>query len=88
MDLGAWLVLAVPLLFGLGPWVTLAVLLVLVLEASNSDRLLSRDEKRQLAKTTAEYWARLCKLLTALRLAGGRASRAVSGATPLAPDQK
>lgn len=56
MDLGAWLVLAVPLLFWLGPWATLAVLLVLVLDASNYDRLLSREEKRDLARRASEYW--------------------------------
>ncbi len=69
MDLGAWLVLAVPLLFCLGPWVTLAVLLALVLEASNSDRLLSREEKRELTERVAEYWRGCRNLWVALKCA-------------------
>ena len=71
MDLGAWLVLAVPLLFCLGPWVTLAVLLVIVLEASNSDRLLSRDEKRELTERVAEYWRGFRSFWVALKCARG-----------------
>jgi len=71
MDLGAWLVLAVPLLFWLGPWVTLAALVALVLAVSNSDRLLSREEKRELAERVAEYWRGCRNLWVALTCARG-----------------
>jgi len=88
MDLGAWLVLLVPLLFWLGPWVTLAALAALVLQVSHSDRLLSREEKRQVGRATAEYWSRFRTLLAALRLAGRPPGAAVGGPAPLAPDRE
>ncbi len=72
LDRGACLTMALPLLFCLGPWVTAAVLIALVLKASNSDGLLSAAEKREFARKMAEYWARLRTLPLLARLARGR----------------
>jgi len=69
MDLGTCVVLAVPLLYGLGPWVTLAALAVIVLKAYNSDELLSREEKLQLAEALGQYRRRFRKLPLALKSA-------------------
>jgi len=67
MDLGARVVLAVPLLFCLGPWVTLATLAAIVLEAFHSGRLLSSEEKRTLTEGLMEYWRRFRNLRVAVR---------------------
>ncbi|OHB83733.1 MAG: hypothetical protein A2V98_11625 [Planctomycetes bacterium RBG_16_64_12] len=71
MDLGTCVVLAVPLVFCLGPWVTLAVLCLILLEAIHSDRLLSGDEKRDLTEGLAQYWQRFRHLPAAWKSAGG-----------------
>ena len=71
MDFGACLVLAVPLLFCAGPWVTLAVLAAIFLEACNSERVLSSEEKRELTQGAAEYWRRFRNSWVALKCAGG-----------------
>ncbi|NQU20167.1 MAG: lipopolysaccharide biosynthesis protein [Candidatus Nealsonbacteria bacterium] len=55
LDRGAWVVLAAPLAACLGPAVASLLLLGIVLEAVNSDRLLSADEKRQLAEGLGGY---------------------------------
>ncbi len=71
MDAGTRAVLAVPLLYWLGPWVTAAFLAAILLEAFHSDRLLSRDEKQQILQTLADYWQRFQDLRVAIRSAGG-----------------
>lgn len=70
MDRGAWLVLALPLLIPLGPWVGLAFLLAIVLETFVSDRFLSREEKQQLAEGWRQYRARFRYRPLALKSAG------------------
>jgi len=65
-DLGTWVVLALPLLLilghWLGPWPALLALLAVGLEAFRGDRLLSPDEKRQLAEGYRQYLERLKNL--------------------------
>lgn len=56
MDCGTWVVFAVPGFFCLGPWVAMTVLAVVLLEAFSSNRLLSAEEKRELAQGFAQYW--------------------------------
>jgi len=65
LDLGARAVMVVPLLLPLGPWVTFAVLLAILIEAIGSDRLLSREEKRELTAGLADYRRRFRRLRTA-----------------------
>jgi O-antigen/teichoic acid export membrane protein len=65
-DLGTWVVLALPvtLVLGhwLGPWPALLTLLAVGLEAFRGDRLLSLEEKRQLADGYRQYLERLKNL--------------------------
>jgi PST family polysaccharide transporter len=67
IDLGAYVVLAVPFLFCLGPWVTLAVLAMIVLRAVNSHHLLTREEKRELIDALDHYRQRFRALPPALK---------------------
>ncbi|NQT15852.1 MAG: lipopolysaccharide biosynthesis protein, partial [Planctomycetes bacterium] len=67
IDLGACVVLAVPFLFCLGPWVTLAVLALIVLKAANSNHLLNREEKRELVEALNHYRQRFRGLRPALK---------------------
>ena len=62
MDLGTRVVFALPLVICLGPWVSLLALLAVALEAFRSDRLLSGEEKRQLAEGGRQYLHRLKNL--------------------------
>ena len=55
LDRGVWVLLAAPLAVCLGPVVASLVLAAIALEAVNSDRLLSADEKRQLVEGFGEY---------------------------------
>ena len=67
MDFGTRVTLAVPLFYWLGPWVSLACLGAIVIEALHSDRILSAQEKRQLAEGLATYWERFRSLPAALK---------------------
>ena len=58
LDDGAKLVLVLPMLVCLGPWVALFALVAVAADAVWSDRLLSPEEKRQLAEGVAEYGKR------------------------------
>jgi PST family polysaccharide transporter len=62
MDRGIWVVLALPLVVCLGPWLAALALLAVALEAFGSDRLLSLEEKRQLAESCRQYLQRLKNL--------------------------
>jgi polysaccharide transporter, PST family len=53
LDDGAKLVLVLPMLLCLGPWVAVFALVAVVVDAIWCDRLLSPDEKRQLAEGVA-----------------------------------
>ena len=59
LDDGAKLVLLLPSLLCLGPWVAAAGLLVVAADAIWAARLLAPDEKRQLAEGMAQYARRL-----------------------------
>jgi len=72
MHRGAWLALALPPVVCLGPRVALIVLIAVAVDAAKYDRLLSREEKRQLAEGCLEYWQRLRSLHIRLKPAGGR----------------
>jgi O-antigen/teichoic acid export membrane protein len=58
-DAGLCILLAIPLVFWLGPWVASAVLAVIGFQVFASDRIFSRDEKRQLRAGFLEYRQRL-----------------------------
>ncbi len=62
MDRGTRVILALPLVICLGPWLALLALLAVALEAFRSDRLLSREEKQQLAEGCRQYLQRLKNL--------------------------
>jgi len=65
-DPGTWIVLSVPVVFWLGPWATMAVLIAIVFEAISTNRILTAEEKghllqawlryRQRFLTTAAWW--------------------------------
>lgn len=55
LDPGTRVVLALPLAVCLGPGLAAAVLLVVALEALHSERLLSAEEKRQIAREFRQY---------------------------------
>ena len=55
MDRGTWVVLALPLVLALGPWVALVVLIAVAVDAIYHDRLLSAAEKQELAKALLPY---------------------------------
>jgi len=58
-DSALWVLLAAPLALCLGPWIALLVLAALTWEAVGSDRLISRDDKRQLLGGIVECLQRL-----------------------------
>ena len=58
LDDGAKLVLVLPMLLCLGPWVALFALVAVAADAIWSDRLLSPEEKRQLVEGMAQYGKR------------------------------
>jgi O-antigen/teichoic acid export membrane protein len=55
LDHGAMLVILLPALLCLGPWVALLALLLVAADALWVDRLLSPEEKRQVAESVAQY---------------------------------
>lgn len=65
LDRGTRVVLALPLAVCLGPWLATAVLIVVALEAITSDRLLSPEEKQQLA----DHWWKYAGRFRSLRAA-------------------
>ncbi len=58
LDPGTRLVLLLPVSLGAGPWVAITLLLAVAIEALRTDRLLSREEKQQLAETWSKYRSR------------------------------
>jgi O-antigen/teichoic acid export membrane protein len=58
LDDGAKLVLVLPMLLCLGPWAAMFALVVVTLDAVFGDRLLSPEEKQQLAEGMAQYGKR------------------------------
>ncbi len=71
LDRGTRVMLALPVAICLGPWLAAAVLIVVALEAVTSDRLLSEEEKRQLADRWWQYVQRLRSLWAAWKPAQG-----------------
>jgi PST family polysaccharide transporter len=61
-DLGTRVVFALPVALCLGPWLAVVVVLAVILEAVRSDRLLSGEEKQQLAEGYRQYLQRLKNL--------------------------
>jgi len=59
LDGGTCTLLAIPLVFWLGPWVTLIALATVGLQALVTDRIFSHDEKQQLVAGLADYGRRL-----------------------------
>jgi O-antigen/teichoic acid export membrane protein len=59
LDDGVKLVLVLPMLLSLGPWVSLLALLAVVVAAVYGDRLLSPEEKQQVAEGIAGYGKRV-----------------------------
>ena len=55
LDRGAMLVILLPALLCLGPWAALFALLVVAADALWADRLLSPEEKQQVAESVAQY---------------------------------
>ncbi len=70
IDRGTRVVLALPLTVCLGPWLATAVLIVVALEAITSDKLLSPEEKQQLADHWWKYVGRFRSLRTTWKPAG------------------
>jgi len=70
-DRAVWVLLAAPLALCLGPLVSCLVLLAILLEVFNSDRILSRDEKQQLINVCLQYIDRFAVLRKALSKASG-----------------
>jgi polysaccharide transporter, PST family len=59
LDDGARLVLVLPMVVCLGPWVALFALAAVASDAIWTDRLLSAEEKRQITESLADYRARI-----------------------------
>jgi O-antigen/teichoic acid export membrane protein len=55
LDHGAKLILVLPALLYLGPWISAIAILVVAIDAVRAERLLSADEKQRLAHTLAGY---------------------------------
>jgi hypothetical protein len=58
LDDGAKLVLVLPMLLYLGPWVASLALVLLAADAIRADRLLSPEEKQRLAEGRSDCWGR------------------------------
>lgn len=71
-DRGTWLTLAAPAALVLGPWIALAVLAAMTIEAIASDRLFSREEKTLLLGKAADYAGRIRDVGFKWRPAAGR----------------
>ncbi len=63
LDAGICIILAIPLVFWLGPWVTLTALTAIGLQACLTERIFSRDEKQQLLAGFLDYGRRLALVL-------------------------
>jgi O-antigen/teichoic acid export membrane protein len=59
LDSGTCILLAIPLVFWFGPWVTLVALAAVGFAAAATDRIFSRDEKQQLLASLLDYGRRL-----------------------------
>jgi PST family polysaccharide transporter len=69
-DLGAWIVLAVPVIFWLGPWASAVVLIGLFAVTIATDRILSAEEKAHLLQAWFRYRASFQRLRAALNRKG------------------
>lgn len=67
-DRGARVILLLPPVACLGPWITLAVLAAVALEAAYSDRLLAPEEKREIRHAMEEYLGRVVRFRNGKRL--------------------
>jgi len=67
MDRGTWVVLLLPATFMLGPWPSLAFVLIVALDAFRSEQLLSRDQKALIAQSCTQYLSRFGLLRTAVK---------------------
>lgn len=66
-DCGTRVILAVPTVIWLGPWVTSVVLVGVVLETLAGDRILPAEEKRQLHEGWLQYRRRFTNLLASAK---------------------
>jgi O-antigen/teichoic acid export membrane protein len=64
---GAWVMLALPIVVCLDPWIALLVLLAVGLDAIESERIFSRDEKQQLRDGLQDYVQKLRNFLPTAR---------------------
>lgn len=62
VDLGTWILSLAPLSLCLGPWPALAVLVLIVVAATTSNRVFIDEEKRHLREAVAHGWQRLTAL--------------------------
>ncbi len=88
VDRGMWVILAASLALVLGPWIALAVLAMVVIEAVCSDRLLSPAEKQLLIAAAARYADKARSVRFVTRLAAADAAeprRFVDAGTPPQP---
>lgn len=70
LDTGVRVAFVLPILLYLGPWVTILALVATAIAAIWGKRLLTPEEKQQLAEGIVAYWKRLGRKITCLR--GGR----------------
>jgi O-antigen/teichoic acid export membrane protein len=66
-NLGTWIVLAVPILFWLGPWVITVVLIGIGAQAVTTNRIFSTEEKSHLLQAWHRYRERLRQLTAKLK---------------------
>ncbi|MHC4404352.1 MAG: lipopolysaccharide biosynthesis protein [Planctomycetota bacterium] len=71
LDRGAWVVLFLPLVLSLGPWMASALLAAVVAAAIGTDRLLSPEERRGIKEQATDSWRRCRRFRLAWRSAGG-----------------
>ena len=74
VDRGIWVMLAVSPTICLGPWIASMALIAIALDAVLSQRILSREEKHQLAKAWQEYLERFRSLRLGLKWARGNST--------------
>jgi len=67
VDGGTWVILALPAVIWLGPWVTLLMLVGVMLETLAGNRILSAEEKRQLYDGWLQYRQRFTSFRVAAR---------------------
>jgi PST family polysaccharide transporter len=59
IDPGTWILSLIPVFLGLGPWISLVVLIAVSMTAATGERVFSREEKRQLLDSAAHALRKL-----------------------------